>query len=169
MRRGRIVLAAAGVAALAAVSGCTVPIAGATGITVDADGRPMGVLMVCHDHIDGATLYTDSKPADPDESRSVEVGRWSGDASVKGFATWPLDTAGDGWSVEKPLQALKKDRSYHLYGWTRDSSWSTGDVTFTPADLATLTPGRVRYWSGEGDDYETGSVEDFRSRACQGR
>jgi hypothetical protein len=104
--------------------------------------------MVCHDHIDGATLYTDSKPADPDESRSVEVGRRS---------------------VDKPLQALKKDRSYHLYGWTRDSSWSTGDVTFTPADLTTLTPGRVRYWSGEGDDYETGSVEDFRSRACQGR
>ncbi|MGW7204434.1 hypothetical protein [Streptomyces sp. NPDC054837] len=133
MRRRRIVLTAAGVAALAAVSGCT-----------------------------------DSKAADPDESRSVEVGRWSGNASVKGFATWPLDTGG-GWSVDKPLQALKKNRSYHLYGWTRDSSWSTGNVTFTPADLATLTPGRVRYWSGEGDDYETGSVEDFRSRACQGR
>ncbi|WP_327719845.1 hypothetical protein OG381_34195 [Streptomyces sp. NBC_00490] len=69
--------------------------------------------MVCHDHIDGATLYTDSKPADSDASRSVEVGRWSGDVSVKGSATWPLDTAGGGC--------------------------------------------------------ETGSVEGFRSRACQGR
>lgn len=169
MRRRRNVLAAACVAALATVSGCTVPIAGAMGVTVDADGRPMGLLMVCHDHIDGATLYTDSEPDNPDDSRSVEVGRWSSDESVKGFATWPLDTAGDGWSVDKSLQPLRKNREYHLYGWTRDSSWSTGNVNFTPADLAALTSGRVRYWSGEGEDYETGSVEDFRADACQGR
>lgn len=169
MRRRRNVLAAAGVAVLASVSGCTVEIAGATGIAVDADGRPMGVLMVCHDHIDGASLYTDSKPDDTDDNRSVEVGRWSGDESVKGFATWSLDTAGDGWSVDKPLQPLKENRGYHLYGWTRDSSWSTGNVNFTPADLAALTPGQVRYRSGEGDDYKTGSVEDFRSDACRNR
>ncbi|NNN37930.1 hypothetical protein HLK59_47995 [Streptomyces sp. S3(2020)] len=169
MTRRRNVLAAAGVAVLATLSGCTVPIAGAMGITVDADGRPMGVLMVCHDHIDGATLYTDSKPDDPDDSESVEVGSWSGDESVKGFATWSLDTAGDGWSVDEPLQPLKENREYHLYGWTRGNSWSTGNVNFTPADLAALTPGQVRYRRSGGDDHRTGSVEDFRTEACKDR
>lgn len=164
MGRARLPLLVATTAVvLAPLSGCTVPAAGATGVTVTAEGRPMGVVMVCHDHIDGATLYTDSGRAGDNDT--VELGRWSSAEPVEGFATWPLDTGGAGWSAETPPRPLREDREHHLYGWTEDNSWSTGHVTFTLADLAALTPGRVRY--ADGDGHRTGSLADFRADACR--
>ncbi|CAM5737592.1 hypothetical protein SALBM311S_06863 [Streptomyces alboniger] len=46
--------------ALAVTSGCTVPIDAVVGISVTADGRLLGVMMVCGHQIDGTTLYVDS-------------------------------------------------------------------------------------------------------------
>nr|WP_236071736.1 hypothetical protein [Streptomyces polyasparticus] len=47
----------------ALLAACTVPVAGSSGISVTEHGQPLGVLAVCHDHIDGATLYTDREEA----------------------------------------------------------------------------------------------------------
>ncbi|WP_367325126.1 hypothetical protein [Streptomyces sp. HUAS ZL42] len=168
--RIRHAVAAAGAcaAALFSLTGCTVPTAGATGIAVTEDGKPFGMLMVCHGHIDGATLYTETTG---DESETVA--RWSHARPLTEFVTWPLATGGDGWSVGHPMpKALEQRRSYTLYGWTEDSSWSTGDVSFTLADLAKLSPGQVRYFAGDvrgadRDGYRTASFEEFRTDACK--
>ncbi|QJT06678.1 hypothetical protein G9272_06260 [Streptomyces asoensis] len=159
--------ACAALAVLASSTGCTVPGAGSTGITVTEEGQPVGVLMVCHHHIDSAVLYT----GDGDESEGV--GNWSRAEPATGFVTWSLRTGGGGWSVDRqPPATLERQRTYVLYGATEDSSWSTTDVSFTLAHLAALTPGRVRYFAGEvpgadDDGYLTASIEDFRADACE--
>lgn len=157
----------AGAAVLASLTGCTVPEAGSTGITVTEDGQPVGVLMVCHHHIDGATLYT----GDGDDSE--EVGGWSRARPVTGFVSWPLYTGGENWRVDRPMPAaLERRRVYVLYGGTEDNSWSTTEVSFTRAQLAGLAPDRVRYFAGDvrgadDDGYLTASIQDFRADACE--
>lgn len=59
--------------ALAATSGCTVPVDAVAGISVTGDGHLLGVMMVCGHHIDGATLYVDSDDVD----KQVTVGSWT--------------------------------------------------------------------------------------------
>ena len=75
------------------------------------------------------------------------------------------------WRVERKLVTLQPGRSYPLYGWTRDNSSSTGDVTFTLADLEQLNPGQVRYLVGydekrEEHVYEIGSPITIRTDSC---
>ncbi len=166
----RVGTAAAVVIALAwLLTGCTVPVAGNAGVSVTADGRLLGVLAVCHDHIDGVTLYTDDG-----SEQGRTVGEWVRGEPATGLVTWPLAGSGSGWSVEQPMAtALESKRSYSLYGWTRDNSWSTADVTFTLAHLAAMKPGEVRYYAGEGagvdkDGYRTASLGAFRDEACAG-
>lgn len=162
--------ACAGLAVLASSTACTVPEAGSTGITVTADGLPVGVLMVCHHHIDAAVLYTGDGD-DGDESE--DVGSWSRAEPATGFVTWPLRTGGGGWSVDRqPPATLERQRTYILHGGTEDNSWSTTAVSFTLAHLAALVPGRVRYFAGDvpgadDDGYLTASVEEFRADACE--
>ncbi|MFF6777904.1 hypothetical protein ACFY8W_30750 [Streptomyces sp. NPDC012637] len=158
----RLIAIAAALAAIPAVAGCTVPLAGMTGISVTADGQALGVIQMCHDHIDGVSLYPDDDP-----QPAATTGRWHRDAALTGFSTWPLTTDGadEGWSVEQRLGTLDPKQTYRLYSWTDDSSWSTVPVTVTSADLEELAPGQVRY---EIDDKpSTSSVEDFRTTACE--
>lgn len=162
-----VVLAGLGVAVLGSLSGCTVPVAGVTGIAVTEDGEPLGVMLVCHDRIDGATLYADaaedSEEADPDH-----LGRWTRGKPAKGFTMWRLDSGGRGWHTDKPLAALEPRRTYSLYGWTRDNSVSAESVDFTLEQLARLEPGQVRYWNGDHGGYATVALDVFRSQACRG-
>lgn len=168
MRIRYTVAACVSAAALASSTGCTVPIAGVAGITVTGNGEPIGVLMVCHHHVDAAILY-----ADDGGDASEDMGRWSRAEPATGFVTWPLHTGGEGWSVDRAVPAaLERQRTYVLYGATEDNSWSTDDVSFTGADLAALAPGRVRYFAGDvrgadDDGYLTASIEDFRADACE--
>ncbi|MGN9796382.1 hypothetical protein ACTMTU_35615 [Streptomyces sp. OZ13] len=139
-----------------------------TGISVTADGQPLGVMLVCHGHIDSANLYTDG---DKPSAESKTVGTWSRSEPVTGFTTWPLGVGGEGWSLDKPLRSLDPDRTYTLYGATRDNSWSAAHISFTAEDLAALAPGQLRYLAGDRDGadpdgYLTASIEDFRANAC---
>ncbi|MFD3455666.1 hypothetical protein ACFWVC_26260 [Streptomyces sp. NPDC058691] len=160
MRRNRLVgLVGLAVAVCSTLSGCTVPVAGVTGIAVTDDGKPLGVMLVCHDRIDGATLYSDEEEAD-------YLGRWIRGKPAKGYTLWRLDTGGRGWTTDMPVAALEPRRTYSLYGWTRDNSWSTEHVDFTLEQLARLEPGQVRYWKDDG--YATVTADVFRSEACRG-
>ncbi|MEU3186027.1 hypothetical protein ABZ707_17765 [Streptomyces sp. NPDC006923] len=165
----RLALATAVCAAAVTVQGCTVPTAGVTGISVTEDGRPLGVMVVCHDHMDVAELYTDG---DKPDAPSKTVGRWARTDPATGFTTWPLDEGGDGWTVERSSSgALAPHRVYTLFGGTNDNSWSAASVDFTVGHLAALAPGQVRYYTGErdsdGDIYRTTSMADFRAVACR--
>ncbi|MGW3745044.1 hypothetical protein ACWD62_31790 [Streptomyces sp. NPDC005146] len=157
---------AAGVA-LAATSGCTVPVDAVAGISVTGDGHLLGVMMVCGHQIDGATLYVDS----PDVDSEVTVGSWAADRPLTtGLATWTLDSPSAGWTATRSLKPLTAKTTYALYGWTKDNSWSSSSVSFTLTDRDQLTSGTVRYDDGSGNDDEstiTVPVAEFKARACE--
>lgn len=153
--------------ALAATSGCTVPVDAVAGISVTGDGHLLGVMMVCGHKIDGATLYVDSDDID----KQVTVGSWTADRPLRaGLTTWTLDSPAVGWTATRSLTPLNAKTTYALYGWTKDNSWSSGSVSFTLADRDRLTPGKVRYdnISDNGDESTvTVSIADFKAKACQ--
>jgi hypothetical protein len=159
MRRALVV---AGSAVLL-TAGCTVPESAVAGIGVDTQGNPVGYLKVCHEHIDGATVYIDD---------AHTFGSWESAPSATGFATWSLATPSGTWKVDAPLAKLKPRTTYNLYGWTNDNSSSAAAVSFTLEDLAVMKPGQVRYWAGTStadgmnDVYSIASEDEFRRTAC---
>ncbi|WP_351235328.1 hypothetical protein [Streptomyces sp. NPDC002133] len=167
-----VFLAAACVAVLALLPGCSPPRAGASGIAVAEDGKPLGVMVVCRGHIDGATLYTDAEDdRSSDGDRTETVGQWTREEPLTGFVTWRLDIGGERWLVDEPMAPLEPHRSYHLYGWAHGGAWSAAHIDFTLAHLADLEPGQVRYFMGKGDGvdqegYKTASFDDFRTDSC---
>ncbi|MFF3945017.1 hypothetical protein ACFYYN_09360 [Streptomyces sp. NPDC001902] len=157
-----------GIAVCGTLTGCSPEGAGVTGIAVNEDGRPLGVMLVCQGHIEGATLY-DSDHADA----SADLGRWSRAKTATGFTVWSLESGGRGWRPEVPTAPFAPHRTYSLYGWTRDGSWSTAHVSFTAAQLASLEPGQVRWYKGRGtpgtdrDGNATTSMGEFRAEGCE--
>lgn len=153
--------------ALATTAGCTVPVDAVAGISVTIDGHLLGVMMVCGHRIDGATLYVDSDDVD----KTVTVGSWTSDHPIKaGLATWTLDSPAAGWTTTASLTPLTAKVTYDLYGWTKDNSWSSGNVSFTLADKDRLTPGNVLYdkISDNGDESTIiVPVAKFKAEACQ--
>ncbi|WP_031512145.1 hypothetical protein [Streptomyces sp. NRRL F-5123] len=132
---------------------------------MDASGKPVALLAVCGHHIDGATLYR----TNPDESTSDEA-HWTADDPLgPGVVSWPLNGDVPGWTVDYYLTGLRPGVTYTLYGWTKDNSWSAEAVDFTLADLADLTPGRVRFfdiYKGDGGSTATVAAADFYKRSC---
>ncbi|MFI7415605.1 hypothetical protein ACIBU0_43985 [Streptomyces sp. NPDC049627] len=163
----RYVAALAVGVALAATSGCTVPVDAVTGISVTGEGHLLGVMMVCGHRIDGATLYVDSDDVD----KQVTVGEWTANRPLStGLATWTLDAPTAGWKATRALTPLSTSTAYTLYGWTKDNSWSSSSVSFNLADRDRLTPGQVRYHhtSDNGDESVlTVSMAEFQAKACQ--
>ncbi|MEU9974142.1 hypothetical protein [Streptomyces sp. NPDC051014] len=164
---GRFVGAVVIGVALAATSGCTVPIDAVAGISVTDDGHLLGVMMVCGHKFDAAILYVDSADVD----KQVTVGSWTADRPLTpGLATWTLDAPAAGWRATKSLAPLTTKTTYTLYGGTKDNSWSSSSVSFTLADRDRLTPGKVRYdsVSDNGDDTAiTVPMTEFKTSACQ--
>ncbi|WP_425838683.1 hypothetical protein [Streptomyces fractus] len=155
--------------ALAATSGCTVPVDGLAGISVTADGQLLGVMMVCGHHIDGATVYVDR----PGTNKTVTIRSWTADRPLApGLTTWPLDSPAAGWTATGSPAPFNARTTYDLYGWTKDNSWSATDVSFTLADRHRVTPGHVRYdkvvHAGE-ETAVTVSTAEFKLRACENR
>ncbi|WP_426365123.1 hypothetical protein [Streptomyces sp. E-08] len=159
---------------LLALTGCTVPIAGVAGVTVTAEGEPLGVLLVCHDGIDAAVLYpADPPPADPaaevaeDAKEPEYTDSWTAKEAVTDYTTWPLTgpAGGGGLTPDAPPHALKPGRLYTVYGATQDNSWSTNAHSFTLADLKKLRPDQVAYTYD--DKVRTTTVTDFRAHACE--
>jgi hypothetical protein len=163
----RFVGAVAVCVALAATSGCTVPIDAVAGVSVTADGHLLGVIRVCGHQIDGATLYVDSDDVD----KQVKVGSWTADRPLTpGVSTWTLDSPAAGWTATRPLAPLTAKTNYILYGWTKDNSWSASSISFTLADRDRLVPGKVRYGSGSSNGApspSTVSMAEFKDQACE--
>ncbi|MFF3662773.1 hypothetical protein [Streptomyces olivochromogenes] len=143
------------------------PVDAVAGISVTGDGDLLGVMMVCGHQIDGATLYVDSADVDSE----VTVGSWAADRPLTaGLATWTLDSPSAGWTATRSLKPLTAKTTYALYGWTKDSSWSSSSVAFTLTDRDRLTPGTVRYDDASGKDGVsaiTVPIAEFKARACE--
>lgn len=134
---------------VAALTGCeTVAGAGSTGISVDAQGRPIVVFALCNGHIDGATIYRDRTEADPNDGDStVSVADWDAVSPVTPATAMhaSLNTAkpSASWHRVGPVEALQPRTRYVAYGWTRDNTWFTGHVEFTLERLSKMKPGQV--------------------------
>jgi len=143
------------------LAGCTVPLGAVAAVSVNAEGEPVGIIQVCRDRIDGATLYI---------TEDDKLGTWTSSPPATGTTSWPLATGGNGWTVGDPLVKLRPGLTYALYGWTNDNSSSAQAVEFTTADLERLRPGQVRYWAGDenasDDGYKTVSLAEFKAAAC---
>ncbi|MEU5215224.1 hypothetical protein AB0G79_03365 [Streptomyces sp. NPDC020807] len=163
-------LAAAVLPLVPALAGCGVPPAGFTGVSVTVDGKPLGVVLVCHDRIDEVLLYpTPPEPeAGADAAQPEYTDAWYAAEPVGGFATWPLTdpAGGNGWTPDTAPHDLKQNQRYTVYGATEDNSWSTLHHSFTLADLEKLTPDQVSYT--REDKVRTTTVAEFRAHACEG-
>ncbi|WP_329245448.1 MULTISPECIES: hypothetical protein [Streptomyces aurantiacus group] len=159
-------IVAAGLA-VAASTGCSVPVDAVAGISMSDDGHLLGVMMVCGHRIDGATAYVDSE----DVNKERTVGSWTADRPLTaGLATWSLQSPSTGWTVSSSLTRLAPKTTYILYGWTKDSSWSSGSVSFDLTDIGRISPGTVRYddISADGDESPiTVPLAEFKARACK--
>ena len=157
---------AAGLALLcaAALTGCTVPVGGVAGVTVDAAGAPVAVVAVCEGYLDDLELYTDNAGGTSDTQ-----GSWAADHAVTEQESVSLASPGR-WRTREPLTRLRPGKRYMLYGATHDNVWSTLQIDFTVRDLRRLRPGTVLYpaYSGRRGDFvrKTTSVAGFRERAC---
>ncbi|WP_319167123.1 hypothetical protein [Streptomyces acidiscabies] len=146
---------------LFSLSGCVVPSDAVAGVSVGADGKLVGVMLVCGHHIDGATLYIDSEEA----VKERKVGMWIADQPLgPGLVTWPLETPAAGWGGKGLSAPLADGVNYLFYGWTKDNSWSATSVSFSLRDR--ILPGQVRY-EGEDSSAITASLEEFEATACQ--
>lgn len=174
-------MAAAGLLAsvsMTSLTGCeTVAGAGSTGISVDAQARPVIVFALCNDHIDGATIFRARGKADPPGDQStVSVARWDAVSPVTPATAMdaPLNTVepSRSWSQVGPSEAFRPRVVYTAYGWTRDNTWFTGHVEFTLKQLSTLKPGQVLTQTYDPDkDRPVDTVqsdEQFRAQACNG-
>lgn len=159
----------------AALSGCeTVAPAGATGISVDAHGRPVIVFALCNDHVDGATIYRDRTNGDPLGQDSVSVREWDAAAPVTPATATSaeLNTAAPSrsWRSVGGEEPLRPGLRYVAYGWTRDNTWYTGHVEFALDHLSALKPGQVltQTYVEATDDYvdTVQSYVQFASEAC---
>lgn len=174
-------MAAAGLLAsvsMTSLTGCeTVAGAGATGVSVDAQARPVIVFALCNDHIDGATIFRARSKADPPgEDATISIAKWEAASPVTPATAMdaPLNTVepSRSWSQVGPSEAFRPRVVYTAYGWTRDNTWFTGHVEFTLKQLSTLKPGQVLTQTYDPDKDRpvdtVQSYEQFRTQACNG-
>ncbi|MFE9852583.1 hypothetical protein ACFYPN_27820 [Streptomyces sp. NPDC005576] len=151
---------------LATTSGCGASIDGVTGISVTADGRLLGVIMVCGHDIVGAGLYEEGDGRQED----TKIGEWTPVRPLEaGLTTWPLDSPTPGWTATRSPGPLADATVYSLAGRTGDSSWSARSIDFTTADRDRLRPGRVLYedYSKDGEEVlRLVPLPEFEATAC---
>lgn len=165
MSRTRLVALGTLLLVALATSACTPGENAVVGVSVDAQGRPVGVVAVCSGQINSASLWAGSTDAStPGMTRAVE---WTPDQPVTDVGIWSVAT-GQPWTAQGSptlergvtYQMGASDVTFRDAGTTGISSYARA-VEFTLADVATLEPGQVR-WS-EGVD----EVTTFREAACR--
>lgn len=140
IRVGRT-LALAGLGSmLVSVAGCSVRVGAIAGVSVDASGRPVGVVAVCEGWIDAIVVYSDEGQAE-----SSTLGQVDADRPVRRYATVSLTNFSAGWTVRQPLRTLQPGTEYTLYGGTRSNKWSARHISFSSTDLQATSPGVVLY------------------------
>jgi hypothetical protein len=119
--------------------------AGQLGITVDAAGQPVVEVMTCSKATPLIDLAEGRKKSDPASKANVERGRWTARRPFSGVAQLALTAPGSDWKTTKSPGALESDRLFIINGGTlEDDNATLVGVSFRTADLAKLTPDRVR-------------------------
>ncbi|TNM39590.1 hypothetical protein FHP29_11970 [Nocardioides albidus] len=136
------------VAALAACGNAVdADVIGTTAVTVGADGRPVAVVRVCTGGIDTLQLLGDRTGLADDEPNPV-LGTWRAATERDGTVELVLGSADDGWRGPEEI-ALEDDSTYVLSASDSDQDAEATQVSFTPAQLASLAPDQVVVRDGE--------------------
>lgn len=125
----------------------TADVIGTTAVTVGADGRPVALVRVCTGGIDTVQVLGDCTGLADDAPNPV-VGTWRAGSGHDGTVELVLGAANEGWSGPEEL-TLDDDRTYVLTALDSDADAEATQVTFTPAQLASLAPGEVVVRDGE--------------------
>jgi len=142
------------------------------GITLDVSGQPDVVLMSCHHHLGGVTLYWPDDPAGTDSNHAI-VAQWKLPTGYRSPIQWPLlSSKPEGLTITKKPAALTPGRTYRIYGWTHESPYYSADgPEFQAADIAGLVAGEVlidRPMTDQGpSDTARVSMARFKDLACQ--
>lgn len=163
MRLTRIVVPLA--AALVFTSGCSVESGGSVGLTKDAQGHLLAVVVICRGYIDGLTLYRDDTSNSDAHSNDRE--RWASGSPIKSGATLDLSDPEPGWKVVTPLSVLNPGQEVRIYGWTHKSRWSADGPVFHVSDLARVDSDHIL--SALSDPNGLVPRADFRALACGGQ
>jgi hypothetical protein len=133
-------------ALMAALTGCSVPSNGVTGISVDEAGRLTVVLAWCGRAPDVVIVYHDrargeaaGRPDDP----TVTDATYDAPALPGQRASFLIDAPSGGWTAAPAQLVPDPAITYTVFGATRDNSYSTRSVSFQADDAAKLTPGSV--------------------------
>ncbi|GAA4588878.1 hypothetical protein GCM10023107_10850 [Actinoplanes octamycinicus] len=120
------------------LAACSVPENGHTGLSVDAEGNPLGLVAVCSDDPPDSVYLSGSRattgPVPVEYVPPADVGR---------TMSFRLDAPDNGWVARPEPSRLRPDVEYSLYGRTDDNSHSTREVDFELTDRERLSPGMV--------------------------
>ncbi|GIJ10957.1 hypothetical protein ACFFMR_17115 [Micromonospora andamanensis] len=130
---------------LTALTACTPAIEGITGLTVDADGRPLAALAWCADEPPDVIVLATANAVSPTPSGapapSANWPSWPGrDYDVPRDVTSPTTVQLPGFP---PDPAPDRRAAFRMYGVADNSSFTTHAVTFRLPELAGLRPGSV--------------------------
>ncbi|MFF4771815.1 hypothetical protein [Microtetraspora fusca] len=136
------------------VTSCSPPIAGSTGVSVDAEGHPIVVLAWCEgatpegvsiSHYEDASGPLDAMPGPSSGATVADDVDFIAPSLDGQSASFRLDAPDDGWTVEPKPFVLRPGVSYHAFGYQGRGSnqVNTNYVSFSADSVATLKPGSV--------------------------
>lgn len=159
------------VGAVLSTSACGPEYAGAIGVSVDAEGRPVAVLSVCKHGIDTLLVF-----ARVGRDGIKPVGEWVPDGRFTGDGTLTLMGSEPTWRAVDAWRGPDDVTTYEVGAWSENGMWSAEGPSFRAVDLERLEPGEVR-WLDYVDVGDSGAVEErirvtgadtFRAATCTG-
>jgi hypothetical protein len=142
------------VVGIMSVTSCSPPIAGSTGVSVDAEGHPIIVLAWCGGatpegvhiyHYEDTSGPWDTMPGPSSAATVVDDVNFIAPSLDGQTASVRLDAPQNGWTVKPKSFILRPKVLYQAFGYQgRGSSQvNTGSVSFSAANVAKLKPGSV--------------------------
>jgi hypothetical protein len=141
------------------LTSCSPEDAGEVGLTVDSEGRLIGVAQVCRGKVQLAGV---TRLNAEDQSRP-RIGRWQTSEPVDGYLRLRFDDPPDGWTPTVEYEAPSGDSEY-VFFVSNDSGDSQTGLHFFVQDLVDLSPGEVL--SSGRDGLKRSTEGEFRQQAC---
>lgn len=163
-----VLLSVSGCVVALSLAGCSPEFGAVSGLSVDASGRPIGLLLTCSRdaRLDVALLQDYTVTATPST-----VGEWTAKTALTGTGSVNLSEPGPGWSTKTQLGTLVDGRRYVISWLSTSNRWASEAVSFTVADLAKIPPGQVRFVDSVSADritphYRVATMADFQGQEC---
>lgn len=156
--------------AMPTLAACTPVQRGATGMTLDAAGRPAAVVAWCPGSPPDALLMYDPQERSPDHADTTV--HFTGPEPAGTYAEIPLTALPPGWTAKPSAFTITPSREYRVYAGHSGNDYNAGAVVFTPERLrprgaATILARVDPAKPADHDVYEFMTVEAFKRLARQ--